>query len=215
LDQIVLLEQDSSSTRAAHLFELLGFSRLAEQAHCELFDPQTAGWRRVDSVGALPVSVPEVIFEVDLLINVPKIKYHGKSMYTGALKNNFGILRRKWKLPYHSRLCETIVASNLHLPPQLVVADGSITLSGRGPSYGFAVTSDIALASFDPVAADAAGAKLLRLPIPLVGHLRMARRAGLGSNSPLIRWRPGDETEFDRPKFDWFRFAAANFLRKS
>lgn len=215
LDRIVFLEQDSSSTRAALLFTLLGFADLARHKQCELFDPKVAEWQTVDSVGTLPITLPKLVFDVDLLINVPKIKFHGKAAYTGALKNNFGLLKKKWKLPYHSRLCETIVRSNLHLPKQLVAADGLVTLSGRGPSYGSAVRSGIALASFDPVAADAAGAKLIGLPISLVGHLRMARKAGLGSNEPSITWRSLDDIDFDKPRFDWFRFALANVLRRS
>jgi uncharacterized protein (DUF362 family) len=215
LKRIVLLEHDSSSTRAVHLFDLLGFTDLAHHKECELFEPDIAEWQKVDSVGSLPISLPKLVFDVDLLINVPKIKFHGKSAYTGALKNNFGLLKRKWKLPYHPRLCETIVRSNLHLPKQLVVADGLVTLSGRGPSYGSSVRSGIALASFDPVAADAAGAKLLGLPIPLVGHLRMARKAGIGSNEPSIIWRRPEDSIFDRPRFDWLRFVLANAMRRA
>lgn len=215
LRRIVLLEQDSSGTRAGDLFALLGFARLAEELGLELFEPERAAWRHVDTVGSLPIEVPEVVYEVDLFVNVPKMKLHGRTAFTGALKNNFGLLKRKWKVPYHERLCETIVASNLHLPPQLTIMDGSSTLSGRGPAYGVPVRPGVALGSWDPVAVDAAAARMLGVPLALAGHVRMASRAGLGSLSPEVEWAPGRGRLAERPPFDWLRFAAANAFRRS
>ena len=160
------------------------------------------------------MAVPELLYDVDLLINVPKLKFHGKTAFTGALKNNFGLLRKKWKLPYHSRLCETIVVSNLHLPRQLVIMDGTVALAGRGPAYGVPSRSSVVLGSWDPVAVDAAGARLLGLPRFVVAHLAMARDAGLGSDRPVVEWRGGRREVAERPRFDWARYVAANVLRR-
>ena len=218
LTRVVLLEQDSSGTRAVDLFATLGFTALTRRPGfelLELFDPKIAEWRDVDSVGSLPVAVPEVVFDVDLLVNVPKLKFHGKTMFTGALKNNFGLLRKKWKLPYHDRLCETIVVSNLHLPEQLVIMDGTVSLSGRGPAYGVPSRTSVVLGSWDPVAIDAAGARLLGLPRLLVPHLRMARDAGLGSDRATVEWRSGRSEVNDLPSFDWARYLVANALRRA
>lgn len=215
LRNILLLEADSSGTRAKDLFALLGFVDLAAQEGLDLFVPEEAAWSLVDTLGELPVEIPQVVYEVDLLVNVPKLKFHGKTAFSGALKNNFGLLRRKWKLPYHGRLCEAIIASNLHLPPQLVVMDGLTALAGRGPSYGIPFAPSLMLASWDPVAVDTTGARLLGLPPFLVGHLRLARHAGLGSDRPTVQWRDGEQGLSERPSFDWLRFVTANVLRRS
>lgn len=214
LDRIVLLECDSSGTRAEDLYALLGFTDLADELGLELFVPASAIWREVDRIGDLPMELPEVVYDVDLFVNVPKMKLHGKTVFTGALKNNFGLVRRKWKLPYHGRLCETIVASNLHLPPQLCLMDGSITLSGRGPAYGVPVETGIVLGSWDPVAIDAAGARLSHVPAAVVGHIRMARRAGLGHADHSLEWLGEEPDSFD-VRVDWLRIGLANALRKS
>jgi uncharacterized protein (DUF362 family) len=215
LRHITLIEHDSSGTRAADLFALLGFTALADELGLELFDPRAARWRQVGHAGPLPVELPEIVYDLDLLINVPKMKFHGKAAYSGALKNNFGLVRRKWKLPYHSRLCETILKCNAHMPAQLSVVDGVTTLAGRGPAFGVPHRSLLALASWDPVAVDAAGAALLGLPPALAGHIRIARSAALGSDAVRLAWRPGDTLPATRPRFDWVRFAAANALRRS
>ena len=215
LSRVVFVEADSSGTRAHDLFALLGFADLATRLDCELFDPASGPWRLVDHIGELPVEVPEAVFAVDLFVNLPKLKFHGKTAYTGALKNNFGLLRRRWKLPYHDRLCETIVASNLHLPRQLAITDGSITLSGRGPSYGRPTATQVALGSWDPVAIDAAGARLLGLPAWAAGHIGMARAAGLGSDHPQLTWISPETGLAERPRFDWLRFAAVSALRRA
>lgn len=214
LQRIVLLEQDSSGTRATDLYALLGFSELAEQLGLELFIPAEATWRHVDDVGELPIEVPELVYEVDLFVNVPKMKLHGKTIFTGALKNNFGLVRRKWKLPYHARLCETIVASNLHLPRQLCIMDGTVVLSGRGPAYGVPVNSGVILGSWDPVAIDAAGARFSGVPVVAAGHVRIARRAGLGTSSGTFTWL-GAPSGPERPRADWLRMFLANALRQA
>jgi uncharacterized protein (DUF362 family) len=161
------------------------------------------------------VELPEIVYDMDLMVNVPKMKFHGKAAYTGALKNNFGLVRRKWKLPYHRRLCETVIACNMHMPAQLSVVDGVTTLSGRGPAFGIPRRSLVALASWDPVAVDAAGAMMLGLPRALPGHIRLAAAARLGSDAVRLSWRPGDSGPACRPGFDLVRFAAGNALRRS
>ena len=214
LKRVVLVEQDSSGTRAKQLFHVLGFDRWASDFGCELFDPDTAEWRTVDRVGGLELSLPEVVYDVDLFVNLPKVKLHGRTAYTGALKNNFGLVKRKWKASYHSRLCEAIVASNRHLPRQLVFADGLVTLAGRGPTFGIPVRSDIVLASWDPVAVDRVGARLLGIPWMFLSHIEQAAHEDLGSSRPWVEWRSPSDTEFKRPEFDWLRFLATNALRR-
>lgn len=214
LQRVVLLEQDSSGTRASDLYALLGFSQLADRLGLELFIPAEATWRHVDDVGELPIEVPDVLYEMDLFVNVPKMKLHGKAVFTGALKNNFGLVRRKWKLPYHARLCETIVASNLHLPRQLCIMDGTVVLSGRGPAYGTPTNCGVVLGSWDPVAIDAAGARFSGIPVFAAGHVRVARRAGLGTSSGTFTWL-GAPFGGDRARPDWLRIFLANALRQA
>jgi uncharacterized protein (DUF362 family) len=213
LDRIVLLDCDSSGTRVADLYPLLGFSALARELDCELFDPSASGWRHVDDVHGLPIDLPDLVFDADLLVNVPKMKSHATTAYTGALKNNFGLVRRKWKIPYHEHLDETIIACNRHLPRQLVVVDGGTVPSGPGSSFGVAFRPGVALVSWDPVAADAAGARMIGVPPGVVRHLRMAHREGLGSRHARVEWLDAQRPR-ERPPFRWSRFVASHALRR-
>ena len=214
LRRIVLLEHDSSGTRAVDLYELLGFGALAREEGLELFDPSSAAWQLVDTVGELPIEMPTIVDEVDLFVNLPKMKLHGKTLFTGALKNNFGLVRRKWKLPFHERLCETIIASNLHLPLQLCLMDGVVALSGRGPAYGVPCRPGVVLGSWDPVAVDAVGARLSGLPVGVVGHLRLARDAGIGSDVASVEWLDEYERGDALVQMDWLRVGLATALRR-
>lgn len=214
LERVVLVEHDSSGTRATDLFALLGFSELAVAMGCELFRPQEATWRSLAPVGDLAIEIPEVLWEVDLVINLPKLKLHGKTAITGALKNNFGLVRQRWKLPYHQALCQTIISVNAAMPQQLVLMDGLVTFSGRGPAYGLPMRSDVALGSWDPLAVDVAAARILGILPSLVGHLRRAKRARLGEWSVTVRWR--DSVTPDAcPRLDWLRFLASALLRRA
>lgn len=213
LDRIVLLEHDSSGTRVGDLFALLGFETLASEMGCELFRPGDASWRSLQSVAGLAVELPSILWDVDIVVNIPKLKVHGKTAVTGALKNNFGLVRQRWKLPYHQALCQTIISVNAAMPPQLVLMDGLVTLAGRGPAFGVPMRSDLVLGSWDPLAIDVVASHILHVPPKLIGHLRMAKRAGLGHWSQPVQWQePG--ISLASPRLDWPRFLAAAALRR-
>jgi len=214
LERIVLVEGDSSGTRARDLYALLGFESLAGELGCELFYPETGEWRACGRVGSLPIELPGVLWDVDLLINVPKIKLHGRTAITGALKNNFGLLRQRWKVPYHQLLCSAIALSNTPIQSQLVIADGSVLLSGRGPAFGTPLVPNLMLGSWNPVALDSAMASLLGVPATFLGHVRLAETCGLGSSQYLLQ-APDDFALPRLPRLDWLRFYAANLVHRA
>ncbi len=65
----------------------------------------------------------------------------------------------------------------------LAVIDAWEGMEGEGPTYGDAVPLHAAVASFDPVAADAAAARLMGFQPEEIGYLWYAHRAGLGDAS--------------------------------
>lgn len=211
--EIVLVEHDSSGTRATDLFQLLGFVDLAGRLGVALFEPATADWDMVGSVGNQQIELPAVLRRVDLVINSPKLKLHGLTGYTGALKNNFGLVRQRWKLPYHVRLCETIVACNRMLPPEVVIVDGGVTLAGRGPAFGVPVRSGVILGSHDRVAVDSVGAKLLRVPRLAARHVALAERSGIGRSARSVVWRDAPVRRVQGVHFDYLRFIAGRYIR--
>lgn len=73
--------------------------------------------------------VSQEILESEVLVSVPKFKTHQLTVFTGAVKNHFGIVPGGLKLKHHydcrslSEFCDLLVDIYLLRPPDLVVVD--------------------------------------------------------------------------------------------
>lgn len=133
----------------------------------------------------LPIA--KIASEVDLIINLPKMKTHQLMYATGAVKNLFGLVPNLHKSPMHvqfptrSQFASLMVGIATAVAPTFNIMDGIIALEGPGPANGTPTHMGLLLASSDPVALDWAqgtimGYDPLELPIVVEGI-----RRGLGS----------------------------------
>lgn len=109
----------------------------------------------------------EYILDADKIINLPKLKTHGLTKYTGAVKNLFGTVPGLIKAEYHLKMDKVDIFSKMlvdlaeMLNPVLNIMDGIIGMEGEGPSGGKPRQFGYLLASTSPFALDVAGSKLL------------------------------------------------------
>ena len=88
------------------------------------------------------LTVMEVLNEVDAVITVAKLKTHGMTLYTGAVKNLFGVIPGMTKAEYHLRMnkvedfTQALVDICQYVKPVLSIMDGVIGMEGDGPSAG-------------------------------------------------------------------------------
>jgi uncharacterized protein (DUF362 family) len=95
---------------------------------------------------------------------------------------------------------------NLHLlarafPAGLAVLDGFVGMEGEGPTSGDPVDLRVAIASADPVACDAVGARVMGFDPGEIGYLHHTARAGLGEIDPGRIEVLGDRIEDCRRPF--------------
>lgn len=83
--------------------------------------------------------------------------------------------------------------------PHLAVIDGWEAMEGDGPTEGDPVPLRVALASTDPVAADAMAAQMMGLTPREIGYLWYAHQAGLGQ-ADLSRVRVVGNADVDAPR---------------
>ncbi len=89
---------------------------------------------------SLPVA--DYIREADFIINLPKLKTHGLTRYTGAVKNMFGAVPGLKKAEYHLKFPAARDMTHLFLDiyqavkPDLNILDGVIGMEGAGPGSG-------------------------------------------------------------------------------
>ena len=120
------------------------------------------------------------------IITVPSMKTLHHVTITMGLKNMFGMLTTRAKFSMHrlgtsnfiTDICKT-------LPPTLSVIDGFYGKSGRGPWSGPPVKMNTIIASTDPVAADATGARCIGVDPHTIDHVRWLHEAGMGEISDI------------------------------
>jgi len=183
--EISLVESDASAMKCKHVFKMMGYDKLAEEYNVKLVNlsEDTCEATKV-TVNNHPftVRVPKTIRDADLRINVPKIKYTMEEIkITCALKNIFGCNPYPKKFQYHPRLGEVIVAVNKAMKFDLCIIDAN-TVSGIQPRR-----LGLVMASKDPVAIDAAAARIAGVKPRSMKYLQLAQKEGLGTTSFTAR----------------------------
>ena len=183
--EISLVESDASAMKCKHIFKMMSYDKLAEEYNVKLVNlSEDACEATKVTVNNRPftVKVPKTIRDADLKINVPKIKYTMEEIkITCALKNIFGCNPYPKKFQYHPRLGEVIVAVNKAMKFDLCIIDAN-TVSGIQPRR-----IGLVMASKDPVAIDAAAARIAGVKPRSIKYLQLAQKEGLGTTSFTAR----------------------------
>jgi uncharacterized protein (DUF362 family)/Pyruvate/2-oxoacid:ferredoxin oxidoreductase delta subunit len=129
------------------------------------------------------------IADVDVIVTLPKLKTHGQMTFTGALKNQYGLIPGALKSQWHFRLQkkEWLAALILDIHriarPGLAIMDAIVGMEGKGPSGGRPKFIGAMLASSDLAAVDTLACLLIGLEPRFVPVLEAARKQGLGATS--------------------------------
>lgn len=115
------------------------------------------------------ITAIEVLKKVDKVISVSKLKTHGMMMFTGAVKNMFGIVAGLEKAEYHVRMPEIADFSNalvdicVAAKPVLSFMDGIVGMEGAGPSAGDPRQVGAVIASTSPYHLDVVATSIIGL----------------------------------------------------
>lgn len=176
--EISVVESDASAMKCKYVFRMLGYEKMAAEKDVRLvnlanernrfFEIKIGDWYS-------RFSVPEIFYESDLVVNVPKIKYMDDVKITCALKNMYGCNAYSKKSIYHTKLNEAIVGINKLIKTDLVVVDGVVVCGTSTRRLG------LVMASEDPVAMDAAASRIMGVDPKSVNQIVLASREGVGN----------------------------------
>jgi len=127
-----------------------------------------SGFREVECHGGVleKTYISSHVLESNIIINLPKLKTHSFSIYTGAIKNMFGIIPHGLRIHYHRDFQKNEIFSQMLVdifscaPPTLTIMDAVEAMEGEGPSSGNMRHVGAVLASQDAVALDAVASKI-------------------------------------------------------
>lgn len=127
------------------------------------------------------VELPQLLLDdIDCFISVPVLKVHAMTSVTLSMKNLWGCYPDTMRCLRHKNLSHKLTLITKALNPKLVVMDGIYALDGHGPMYGEAKKKNLLLSSNNPVAIDALGTAIMRIPLKKAEHILIAEKEGLG-----------------------------------
>jgi uncharacterized protein (DUF362 family) len=164
-------------------FQANGYAALAKKHGIRLIDfneEPAVTLSRPDALQLKEFHLPKVAQDA-FIISLPVLKDHSFTKTTIAMKNMFGLApapyyQGSWnKSKLHSPSTHrSVVDVCLYKRPDLCVVDASVALTGMHLS-GTPKKLGLILASFDPVAVDAAGSRLLGHDPARIEYLKLAQ----------------------------------------
>ncbi len=153
-------------------------------------------------VGNQTVKAAAIINEVDFIINMPKLKTHELMLFTGAIKNIFGVVPSLNKVLFHTkypdstRLGAFFVDLALAVRPQFNIMDAIISMEGPGPGNGYPRNTGILLASSNALALDITASRIIGYdPLAIAtNRAGLEKGAGLNDANDILIKGPGIES---------------------
>ncbi|MDI6737020.1 MAG: DUF362 domain-containing protein [Nanoarchaeota archaeon] len=151
-------------------FEEAGITQIAKKRNAKLISFSHEKLRKVSNAKAAfakEMYLPEILFNADLIISLPKMKTHTLMLYTGGVKNLFGCILGGKKQEYHAiakkkeEFASLLLDIWMNVKPALTILDGIQGMDGNGPTNGNIVKPGIIMASDNAVAMDIVAERII------------------------------------------------------
>lgn len=165
----------------ASIYSASGMTQASSEHHFSLnqdFTYQEVPWPSGKVCKAFNIITP--LTEADLIISLPKLKTHGMTGLSGAVKNMFGSVPGLQKPELHYRYPERDEFTNMLIDlwecvrPAVTIVDAVDAMEGNGPSGGSPKHMGLLFASQNPYILDLALANLIDMPVSQIPILQNA-----------------------------------------
>ncbi|MEM3556118.1 MAG: DUF362 domain-containing protein [Candidatus Micrarchaeia archaeon] len=127
------------------------------------------------------------LFQADFVVNMPKLKTHGLTFMTGAVKNCFGFIHPAERKYLHKtfskreQFSQGLVDVYSFIKPHLTIMDAVVAMEGeQGPSFGNPRKLSVIIAGEDGVAVDAVAASIIGYNPLAIPTIKYAEERGVG-----------------------------------
>jgi uncharacterized protein (DUF362 family)/NAD-dependent dihydropyrimidine dehydrogenase PreA subunit len=212
------------------LLEKTGIKKVVEETGCELvrFDDAEVQVSSGKARTFKQLKIARAVTDADVIIGLPKMKTHGLTLFTGAVKLNFGYVPGMTKMEYHLHTARDVglfaeFLLDLHeaYRPSLSIMDAIVGMEGNGPRNGDPrkiglILSSKSCTALDYVASAIAGFDPLSVPT-----VKRAYERNIGPKSLNEITVFGEKVEplvlkdFKKPTTSGVSFRGSAFLAKS
>lgn len=166
-------------------WEKTGYGELAKRCNVRLCNFEKEGTVK-KVIGNRTYHIAKSVIDADVVINVPKLKTHGLTLFTGAIKNLYGTLPGFQKANFHkhypnpTHFSQVIADVYACVQPTLNIMDAIVCMEGNGPSTGDVKSAGLILASTDGIALDSVASQLIGFREDEVDVIRFAGESNYG-----------------------------------
>ena len=164
-----IIAGDDIDSDAGDGFQISGIRQMCEKAGVRLINLRETGFVETSCKGHFlkKVYMSSTVLEADVIINLPKLKTHSLTVFTGGVKNMFGIIPQGLRTRFHAEYVANEDFGQMLTDvfsvavPHLTIMDGIIAMEGEGPADGKLRRVGVVLASRDAVALDAVATRII------------------------------------------------------
>jgi uncharacterized protein (DUF362 family) len=98
--------------------------------------------------------LPKTLVEADSIVDVPVMKTHEFTKYSGAIKNMFGCIPNDRRIFLHPHFDMVMHDLLVLLKPKFVVMDATFAMEGNGPNRGILIPMNLILTCSDLITMD-------------------------------------------------------------
>lgn len=172
-DDVIVGESDGYNYQCSLAFKKTGMGKAVEKAGGRVLNLSQDKLVQINfaSSKVRRLFLPKTLFEVDSIINVPVLKTHEFTLYSGAMKNLFGLIPDKKRIFLHPYLDEVLFKLWELAKPKVTIMDALTAMEKNGPTRGSPVKMNLILASKCPLALDLVATEIIGLNWREISHL--------------------------------------------
>ena len=181
------------------IYEASGLKEACEKFECNLNYDLSIVPFEAKSKRCQQIDIIKPYFDCDVVFNLPKLKTHSMAMYSGAVKNNFGLVgglqkaQMHFRIPEKKEFCKMFVDLCEEVKPAVSLMDGILAMEGDGPNSGTPRKLGVLIASKNPHLVDLISAHIIGFSPKEIESLKYAIDMGICPEKIEPEYLIGDE----------------------
>jgi uncharacterized protein (DUF362 family) len=174
-EEIVVGESDGYNYSCNDALAMTGVKKIVDKAGgktVNLSEDETVKVQSHKTFCLRDFPLPKTLVEADSVVDVPVMKTHEFTDYSGAIKNLFGCIPDDRRIFFHPRFGMVLHDLVVLLKPKFVVTDATFSMEGNGPNRGIVVPMNLILAGSDVLAMDKLCTEIMSIDWADIGYLK-------------------------------------------
>lgn len=116
--------------------------------------------------------LPKTLVEADSIVDLPVMKTHEFTVYSGAIKNLFGCIPNNRRIFLHPKFDVVMNDLLILLKPKYAIMDATFAMEGNGPNRGIVIPMNLVLTSSDLLAMDKLCCQIMGIDWTTISYLK-------------------------------------------